>query len=201
MAIDPSDPAQQALALQMFIKNSKYVELIVDTAFVVIPALLGGGAATLIGRQAINVAREISHNFGYIRLLSTGASIISTGTSLGGLAAETTKAPKYIWIGGKRFVSGVKRLRGGGAKGAEDFLAKTGLTEKEAEHIASTLRFYEELGIKYEITEGGGLFTYGPEGRTLQDTREAYAKFYKLGKEEQKKFLELFGQSKDEKNW
>ncbi|RMH00595.1 MAG: hypothetical protein D6699_07565, partial [Aquificota bacterium] len=90
MAFDPTNPAHQALALQMFIKNSKYVELIVDTAFVVVPTLLGFGAATLIGKGAIGVAREISNSFGYIGLLTKATTLIHSGQTIGSAIGGAT---------------------------------------------------------------------------------------------------------------
>lgn len=77
--------AEQVLALQTFIKNSRYVEIIVDTAFVVIPTILGGGAAALLGRGAINVASNIAHSFGIMSMLNLGMFALTLGRTLGGL--------------------------------------------------------------------------------------------------------------------
>ena len=78
--------AEQVLALQTFIKNSRYVEIIVDTAFVVIPTILGGGAAALLGRGAINVASNIAHSFGIMGMLNLGMFAFNLGRTLGGLS-------------------------------------------------------------------------------------------------------------------
>lgn len=77
--------AEQVLALQTFIKNSRYVEIIVDTAFVVIPTILGGGAAALLGRGAINVASNIAHSFSIMGMLNLGMFALNLGRTLGGL--------------------------------------------------------------------------------------------------------------------
>jgi hypothetical protein len=67
-SVDPTDLATQTLALQTFIKNSKYVELIVDTVFTVIPSLLGFGAASIIGSSVMRTAKEmkgVGHYIGF----------------------------------------------------------------------------------------------------------------------------------------
>jgi hypothetical protein len=58
MAVSPEDLAAGALALQMFIKNAQYVEIIVNVAFATIPTILGLGAAGLIGSGIINTAKR-----------------------------------------------------------------------------------------------------------------------------------------------
>ncbi len=86
MPIDPSDPAVQSLMLQTFIKNSRYVEIIVDTAFVLVPMILGGTAAGILGKQAIGLATGIARE---ISLLKT---VTALGTGLGYMGG---------WIGKK----------------------------------------------------------------------------------------------------
>lgn len=85
--------AEQVLALQTFIKNSRYVEIIVDTAFVVIPTILGGGAAALLGRGAINVASNIAHSFSIMGMLNLGMFALNLGRTLGGLQVKKKRPP------------------------------------------------------------------------------------------------------------
>lgn len=86
--------AEQVLALQTFIKNSRYVEIIVDTAFVVIPTILGGGAAALLGKGAINVASNIAHSFGIMGMLNLGMFAFNLGRTLGGLSGAKISGAK-----------------------------------------------------------------------------------------------------------
>jgi hypothetical protein len=67
MAVSPEDLAAGALALQMFIKNAQYVEIITNVAFGAIPSILGIGAAGLIGHGIINTAREVRNSIGLLR--------------------------------------------------------------------------------------------------------------------------------------
>jgi hypothetical protein len=57
--ISGMDVVEGALALQNFTQNAKYVEMIVDLAFAVVPSVLGIGAAGLIGRAVVQTAREV----------------------------------------------------------------------------------------------------------------------------------------------
>jgi len=66
--ISGMDLVEGALALQNFTQNAKYVEMIVDLAFAVVPSVLGIGAAGLIGRAAVQTAREVIRS---ISLLGT----------------------------------------------------------------------------------------------------------------------------------
>ncbi len=59
MAVSPEDLAAGALALQVFVKNAKNVEMIVNIAFAVVPTILGLGAAGLIGSGVIQTAKEV----------------------------------------------------------------------------------------------------------------------------------------------
>ncbi len=59
MAVSPEDLAAGALALQVFVKNAKNVEMIVNIAFAVVPTILGFGAAGLIGSAVIQTAKEV----------------------------------------------------------------------------------------------------------------------------------------------
>jgi len=81
MAVSPEDLAAGALALQTFIKNAKYVEIIVDVAFATIPSILGLGAAGLLGHGIINTTREIRNS---ISLLKTVGPGLLYGTAMAG---------------------------------------------------------------------------------------------------------------------
>ena len=69
MAVSPEDLAAGALALQVFVKNAKYVEMIVDIAFAVVPSVLGVGAAGLIGRAVVQTATEVMRSISLLREL------------------------------------------------------------------------------------------------------------------------------------
>jgi len=81
MAVSPEDLAAGALALQVFIKNAKNVEIIVDVAFGAIPSILGIGAAGLLGSGIINTAREVRNS---ISLLRTVGPMAQLGWMAGG---------------------------------------------------------------------------------------------------------------------
>jgi hypothetical protein len=61
-----------ALALQTFAANAKYVEMIVDIAFAVVPTILGLGAAGLIGSSAIRTAKDVMNSISVLRALGPG---------------------------------------------------------------------------------------------------------------------------------
>jgi len=69
MAVSPEDLAAGALALQVFVKNAKYVEMLVDIAFAVVPSVLGIGAAGLIGRAVVQTATEVMRSISLLREL------------------------------------------------------------------------------------------------------------------------------------
>jgi len=107
MAVSPEDLAAGALALQTFIKNAKYVEIIVDVAFATIPTILGLGAAGLLGHGIINTTREIRNS---ISLLKTVGPGLLYGTAMAGkglnkgrvLAGERLQQSEkwyFRWIG------------------------------------------------------------------------------------------------------
>ena len=73
--------AAGALALQVFVKNAQYVEIIVNVAFGAIPSILGIGAAGLLGHGIINTAREVRNS---ISLLRTVGPMMQ----LGGMAGK-----------------------------------------------------------------------------------------------------------------
>jgi hypothetical protein len=81
MAVSPEDLAAGTLALQVFIKNVQYVEMIVNVAFGAIPSILGIGAAGLIGSGVINTAREVMHSINLIRTLNFALPMYGTAIS------------------------------------------------------------------------------------------------------------------------
>ncbi len=80
MAVSPEDLAAGALALQVFVKNAKNVEIIVQVAFAVIPTVLGLGAAGLLGSGIINTAKEVKNS---ISLLKTVGPMAGLGLAAG----------------------------------------------------------------------------------------------------------------------
>ncbi len=72
MAVSPEDLAAGALALQVFVKNAKNVEIIVGVAFAVIPTVLGLGAAGLLGSGIINTAKEVVKSISLLRTVGPG---------------------------------------------------------------------------------------------------------------------------------
>jgi hypothetical protein len=93
MAVSPEDLAAGALALQVFVKNAKNVEIIVNVAFGAIPSILGIGAAGLLGSGIINTAREVRNS---ISLLKTVGPMAQLG-----------------WMAGKGLGKGVDKVRKG----------------------------------------------------------------------------------------
>jgi hypothetical protein len=84
MAVSPEDLAAGALALQVFVKNAKYVEIIVDVAFATIPSILGIGAAGLLGSGIINTAREVRNSISLLRTVGPMAGLgLMAGKGLG----------------------------------------------------------------------------------------------------------------------
>ncbi|MFZ8860640.1 MAG: hypothetical protein ACO2PP_09095 [Thermocrinis sp.] len=81
MAVSPEDLAAGALALQTFIKNAKYVEMVVGVAFGVIPSILGLGAAGLLASGISNTAKEVRSS---ISLLKTVGPGLLYGTAMAG---------------------------------------------------------------------------------------------------------------------
>ncbi len=80
MAVSPEELAAGALALQVFVKNAKNVEIIVNVAFAVIPTVLGLGAAGLLGSGIINTAKEVIKS---ISLLKTVGPLAGLGLEAG----------------------------------------------------------------------------------------------------------------------
>ncbi len=80
MAVSPEDLAAGALALQVFVKNAKNVEIIVNVAFATIPTVLGLGAAGLLGSGIINTAKDVIKS---ISLLKTVGPLAGLGLAAG----------------------------------------------------------------------------------------------------------------------
>ncbi len=116
MAVSPEDLAAGALALQVFVKNAKNVEIIVNVAFAVIPTVLGLGAAGLLGSGIINTAKEVRNS---ISLLKTVGPLAGLGLAAGkGLnrgriwAAERLKqSEKGFWRGVGNFLTPVQWIK------------------------------------------------------------------------------------------
>ena len=107
MAVSPEDLAAGALALQTFIKNAEYVEIVVGVAFGVIPSILGLGAAGLLGSGIINTAREVRSSLSLLKTVGPG---LLYGTAIAGkglnkgrvLAGEWAKQINFApvrWFG------------------------------------------------------------------------------------------------------
>jgi hypothetical protein len=69
MALSPEEFAAGAAALSTFVSNAKYVEMIVDIAFAVVPSILGLGAAGLIGSSAIRTAKDVMNSISLLQTL------------------------------------------------------------------------------------------------------------------------------------
>jgi hypothetical protein len=107
MAVSPEDLAAGAIALQTFIKNAEYVEMVVGVAFGVIPSILGLGAAGLLASGISNTAKEVRSS---ISLLKTVGPGLLYGTAMAGkglnkgrvLAGERLQQSEkwyFRWIG------------------------------------------------------------------------------------------------------
>jgi hypothetical protein len=106
MAVSPEDLAAGALALQTFIKNAKYVEIIVNVAFGAIPSILGIGAAGLLGSGIINTAREIRNSISLLRTVGPMAELgwmagkgLNKGRVLAGERLQQTNFTPFKWAG------------------------------------------------------------------------------------------------------
>ncbi|MFZ8860406.1 MAG: hypothetical protein ACO2PP_07895 [Thermocrinis sp.] len=87
MAVSPEDLAAGALALQTFIKNAEYVEMVVGVAFGVIPSILGLGAAGLLASGISNTAKEVRSSLSLLKTagpgLLYGAVLTGKGLNIG----------------------------------------------------------------------------------------------------------------------
>jgi hypothetical protein len=111
MAVSTEELAAGALALQVFVKNAKNVEIIVNVAFATIPTVLGLGAAGLLGSGIINTAREVRNS---ISLLKTVGPGLRAGIDF----------QKIRWEYGKKLQQSDKKgIVGGLVRGAGVFIA------------------------------------------------------------------------------
>jgi hypothetical protein len=94
MAVSPEDLAAGALALQVFVKNAQYVEIIVNVAFGAIPSILGIGAAGLLGHGIINTAKEVRNS---ISLLKTVGPMAQVGW-MAGKGLNTLRKGTAEWL-------------------------------------------------------------------------------------------------------
>ncbi|NAZ06797.1 MAG: hypothetical protein GU344_02390 [Thermocrinis sp.] len=69
MPLSVEDFAAGAAALNVFVSNTKYVEMIVDIAFAVVPTILGFGAAKVIGSEAIRTVNDVMNSISFLKLL------------------------------------------------------------------------------------------------------------------------------------
>jgi hypothetical protein len=81
--MNPDDIIQGTIALQQFAANAKYVEMVVDIAFAVVPSILGLGAAGLIGSAAIRTAKDVMNSISMLQNL--GPMIYLGGMTAGQL--------------------------------------------------------------------------------------------------------------------
>jgi len=102
MAVSPEDLAAGTLALQTFVKNAKYMEIIVNVAFATIPSILGIGAAGILGSGIINTAKEVRNSI----------SLLKTVGPLAGLGWELWKGRKEV---AKRWIQSDKTIAKVGA--------------------------------------------------------------------------------------
>jgi hypothetical protein len=94
VAVSPEDLAAGALALQVFVKNAKNVEIIVNVAFATIPSILGIGAAGLLGSGIINTARDVVNS---ISLLKTVGPMAQLGW-MAGIKGRDLAAEKFPFL-------------------------------------------------------------------------------------------------------
>jgi uncharacterized membrane protein len=71
MPLSVEDFAAGAAALNVFVSNAKYVEMIVDIAFAVVPTILGLGAARVIGSEAIRTVDDVMDSISFHKLLES----------------------------------------------------------------------------------------------------------------------------------
>ncbi|MFZ8862245.1 MAG: hypothetical protein ACO2PP_17300 [Thermocrinis sp.] len=83
MAVSPEDLAAGAIALQVFVKNAQYVEIIVNVAFGAIPTILGLGAAGLLGSGIINTAKEVRNSISLLKTVGPGLLYGAVGLNIG----------------------------------------------------------------------------------------------------------------------
>jgi hypothetical protein len=106
MAVSPEDLAAGALALQTFIKNAQYVEIIVNVAFGAIPTILGIGAAGVLGSGIINTARDVMSSISLLRTVGPTMEMgwkagkgLNKGRILAGERLQQSDKWYFQWIG------------------------------------------------------------------------------------------------------
>jgi hypothetical protein len=90
---------QGTIALQLFASNAKYVEMIVDIAFAVVPTILGLGAAGLIGSSAIRTAKDVMSSISMLRSIgpAIGYGGLMAGKGLGkGVDKVRTRVGEWL---------------------------------------------------------------------------------------------------------
>jgi hypothetical protein len=107
MAVSPEDLAAGALALQTFIKNAEYVEMVVGVAFGVIPSILGLGAAGLLASGISNTAKEVRSSLSLLKTVGPG---LLYGTAMAGKGLNVGRK----WIAEKLQQSDSKLLQKAG---------------------------------------------------------------------------------------
>jgi hypothetical protein len=131
MAVSPEDLAAGALALQTFIKNAQYVEIIVNVAFGAIPSILGIGAAGLIGHGIINTAKEVRNSISLLKTVGPGllygTAMAGKGLNIGRKAIGERlqqsdnkwlqKAGNFLWKKQPQDTQGKQDEKGGGGSG------------------------------------------------------------------------------------
>ncbi len=115
MAVSPEDLAAGALALQVFVKNAKNVEIIVNVAFATIPTVLGLGAAGLLGSGIINTAKDVVKSISLLKTVGPLAGL--------GLAAGKGLNKGRILAGERLQQSGREGILGGFIRGVGIVLA------------------------------------------------------------------------------
>jgi len=99
MAVSPEDLAAGAIALQVFVKNAQYVEIIVQVAFATIPTILGLGAAGLLGSGIINTAKEVRNSISLLKTVGPGLLYGAVGLNIGRtrLAERLKQSDSGFW--------------------------------------------------------------------------------------------------------
>jgi len=171
MAVSPEDLAAGTLALQTFIKNAKYVEIIVNVAFGAIPSILGIGAAGILGSGIINAARDVVNSISLLRTVGPTMEMgWKAGKGLGkgvriGLdkAAERRPSLKSHPItrpffkppkekgGEKQDTQGKQEGQGGGGGGGSPPTPPDIKADKKAEQAKTDIKASEKKEEKEEI--------------------------------------------------
>jgi len=86
--------AAGALALQTFIKNAEYVEMVVGVAFGVIPSILGLGAAGLLASGISNTAKEVRSSLSLLKTVGPG---LLYGTAMAGKGLNIGRKAVAEW--------------------------------------------------------------------------------------------------------